>query len=158
MKKFYSRKLLPNQPVHKALLRQLEDYLNSRLPTFLQLNVEKGRPDPLRDSMLITTHKEFISEGYLSIGDYKPAMFDEEVKEVTFELSHYSKFNYHGQKIIVLIMRFNLEMSSCDFSIALFDEDAKRKVQVIEKELLALLQQHKKTGTRIKQLHPTAIE
>ena len=158
MKKFYSRKLLPNLPVNKTLLRQTEDYLNSRLPDLLQLNLEKGRPDPLSDSMLITTRKQFITEGYLTINQYPHDYFDAEVKEVTFELSHYSKFNYFGQKVIVLIMRFDLAQNQCDFSIALFDDDARRKVLIIEKEILDLLGQFKKADSRQKRLQPIAVE
>lgn len=157
MKKFYSRKQFPVYSIHKDLFRRLETYINSRLPELLQLNIEKGRPDPLSDFLLLTVRKEFFTAYYRSINDYEPGVFETDIQEVGFELSHYSKFNYYGQKIIVVMLQFDMSKNTCDLSIALFDEDARQKVQAIEKDIRNILLYSQKVYNRVQSLQPTVI-
>ena len=158
MKKFYSRKQFSVHPINKELFRQLEAYINTRLPELLQLNVEKGRPDPLSDFILLTAKKELFSQYYRSIADYESGVFETDIRELSLELSHYSKFNYYGQKIIVIMLQFDIAKNTCDLSIALFDEDARRKVMEIEKGIRNILLQSQKVYNRIQTLQPTVIE
>jgi hypothetical protein len=72
-------------------------------------------------------------------------LFNENVEEVSIELVHNNAFNFWGQKVIVLIMTFNMESGYCDLSLALNEEDPRDKVYAIEKGLKAVMNRNKKT-------------
>ena len=143
MMKFYSQKRL-FAAVDKPLLRNIEAYINKALPQLLQLNLQKGLENPLADYITVTLHRQHYAEFLRSIDNYSYDQFDEGIQKVSIELAIDNKFNFHGQKTIVLIVTFDRTDDTCDFSVALLDSDAKRKIPIIEREVLMLLQRGKK--------------
>lgn len=131
--------------IDKALFQRLESYINRNLPRVLLLNLEKGKEKPLSAFINVTIQKEQGKEKLRSIDDYGYELFDENVEEVTLELVHNNAFNFWGQKIIVLIMTFNVESGHCDLSIALCDEEPRDKVFAIEKGLKEVMSRNKKS-------------
>jgi hypothetical protein len=149
MKKFYSQKRLYTS-VNKPMLRQLERYINKSIPPLLMLNLERGNPNPLSDYITVTLQKQFYGEFLRSINDYEQEHFDESVRTVSFELAHDNRFNFLGHKTIVIIINFDRTTNYCHFSIAVNDEDGKRKVAIIEKDILEILQHSKKPVVPLK--------
>jgi hypothetical protein len=130
--------------IDKSLFQCIETYINRNIPRILLLNLEKGREDPLGDYVTITIQKEHHKETLRSINNYGFERFDANVEEVSIELVHNNKFNFWGQKVIVVIMTFNLGSGYCDFSIALNDDASKEKVYTIEKGLRTAMNKNKK--------------
>jgi hypothetical protein len=131
--------------VDKALFLRLENYINRNIPRILLLNLEKGTERPLSAFITISIQKEQGKEKIRSITDYGYELFDENIEEVSIELVHNNAFNFWGQKIIVLIMTFNLQSGYCDLSLALSDEEPRDKVYTIEKGLKEIMSRNKKS-------------
>jgi|SRR5687768_5239268 hypothetical protein len=144
MQKFSVQKRLGPYVIDKTLFQHIESYINRNVPRILLLNLEKGKENPLSDYISITIQKQHHKELLRSIEDYGFERFDENVEEVSIELAHNNKFNFWGQKVIVLIMTFNIKSGYCDFSLALKDEGSKEKVYTIEKGLRSMMSSHKK--------------
>ncbi|HEX6430349.1 MAG TPA: hypothetical protein VF008_21805 [Niastella sp.] len=145
MQRYSLQKHLGPYTVDKAFFQRIESYINQNIPRILLLNLEKGRERPLSPFITITIQKEEGKEKLRSIDEYGYELFDENVEEVTIELVHNNAFNFWGQKVIVLIMTFNLESGYCDLSLALNEEDPRDKVYAIEKGLKAVMNRNKKT-------------
>jgi hypothetical protein len=145
MQRYSLQKHLGPYTVDKAFFQRIESYINQNIPRILLLNLEKGRERPLSPFITITIQKEEGKEKLRSIDEYGYELFDENVEEVTVELLHNNAFNFWGQKVIVLIMTFNLESGYCDLSLALNEEDPRDKVYAIEKGLKAVMNRNKKT-------------
>ena len=145
MQKFSVQKRMGPYVIDKSLFQAIETYMNRNIPRILLLNLEKGREDPLGDYITITIQKEHHQENLPTINTYGFERFDTNVEEVSIELVHNNKFNFWGQKIIVLIMTFNLGSGYCDFSIALNDDASKEKVYTIEKGLRSVMNRNKKS-------------
>jgi hypothetical protein len=145
MQRYSLQKHLGPYTIDKALFQRIESYINRNIPRILLLNLEKGRDRPLSPFIAITIQKEQGKEVLRSIDDYGYELFDENVEEVSIELVHNNAFNFWGQKVIVLIMTFNLESGYCDLSLALNEEDPEDKVYAIEKGLKAVMNRNKKT-------------
>jgi chitinase len=139
MQKFGVQKRLGPYVIDKSLFQHIETYINRNIPRVLLLNLEKGREDPLGDHITITLQKEHHKEVLRTIDNYGFERFDDDVEEVSIELVHNNKFNFRGQKVIVLIMTFNLGSGYCDFCIALKDEASKENVYTIEKGLRGVM-------------------
>jgi hypothetical protein len=144
MQKFSVQKRLGPYVIDKSLFQHIESYINRNIPRILLLNLEKGRENPLADYIYITIQKQHHKELLRSIDEFGFERFDENVEEVSIELLHNNKFNFWGQKVIVLIMTFNIKSGYCDFSLALKDEASKEKVYTIEKGLRSMMNSHKK--------------
>lgn len=144
MQKFSVQKRLGPYVIDKMLFQHIESYINRNIPRILLLNLEKGRENPLSDHICITIQKQHHKELLRSIDEFGFERFDENVEEVSIELAHNNKFNFWGQKVIVLIMTFNIKSCYCDFSLALKDDACKEKVYTIEKGLRSLMNSHKK--------------
>jgi hypothetical protein len=145
MQRYSLQKHLGPYTVDKALFQRIENYINSNIPRILLLNLEKGSDRPLGPFITITIQKQEGKEKLRSIDDYGYELFDENVEEISIELVHNNAFNFWGQKVIVLIMTFNLESGYCDLSVALNEEDPRDKVYAIEKGLKAVMSRNKKT-------------
>jgi hypothetical protein len=145
MQRYSLQKHLGPYTVDKALFQRIENYINSNIPRILLLNLEKGSERPLSPFITTTIQKQEGKEKLRSIDDYGYELFDENVEEISIELIHNNAFNFWGQKVIVLIMTFNLESGYCDLSVALNEEDPRDKVYAIEKGLKAVMSRNKKT-------------
>lgn len=145
MQRFSLQKHLGPYTVDKALFQRIESYINRNIPRILLLNLEKGRDRPLGPFITVTIQKEQGKEVLRSIDEYGYELFDENVEEVSIELVHNNAFNFWGQKVIVLIMTFNMENGYCDLSLALNEEDPRDKVYAIEKGLKAVMSRNKKS-------------
>jgi hypothetical protein len=145
MQRYSLQKHLGPYTVDKVLFQRIESYVNRNIPRILLLNLEKGSDRPLSPFITITIQKKEGKEKLRSIDDYGYELFDENVEEIAIELVHNNAFNFWGQKVIVLIMTFNLESGYCDLSVALNEEDPRDKVYAIEKGLKAVMSRNKKT-------------
>ena len=145
MQRHSLQKHLGPYTVDKALFLRLESYINRNLPRILLLNVEKGAERPLSTFITVTIQKDSGKEKLRSIEEYGYELFDDNVEEVSIELVHNNAFNFWGQKVIVLIMTFNLQSGYCDLSIALSDEDPRDKVYNVEKGLKEVMSRNKKS-------------
>ena len=145
MQRYSLQKHLGPYTLDKALFQRIESYINRNIPRILLLNLEKGRDNPLSAFITITIQKQQGKEVLRTIDDYGYELFDENVDEVTVELVHNNAFNFWGQKVIVLIMTFNLESGYCDLSLAINEEDPRDKVLAIEKGLKAVMNRNKKS-------------
>src|ERR1043165_5240904 len=135
MQRYSLQKHLGPYIIDKALFQRIESYINQNIPRILLLNLEKGRDRPLSTFITLTIQKQSGTEKLRSIEDFGYEQFDENVEEVSIELVHNNAFNFWGQKVVVLIMTFNLESGYCDLSLALNDEEPRDKVFAIEKGL-----------------------
>jgi len=142
MQKFSVQKRLGPYVIDKSLFQHVETYINRNIPRILLLNVEKGREDPLGDYITLTIQKKHHKEILRTIDQFGFERFDDNVEEVSIELTHNNSFNFWGQKVIVLIMTFNLRSGCCDLSLALNDEASKEKVYTIEKGLRTAMTRH----------------
>jgi hypothetical protein len=145
MQRYSLQKHLGPYTLDKALFQRIESYINRNIPRILLLNLEKGRDNPLSSFITITIQKQQGKEKLRSIDDYGYELFDENIDEITVELVHNNAFNFWGQKVIVLIMTFNLESGYCDLSLAINEEDPRDKVLAIEKGLKAVMNRNKKS-------------
>ena len=145
MQRYSLQKHLGPYTVDKALFLRLESYINRNLPRILLLNLEKGSERPLSAFLTVTIQKDSGKEKLRSIEEYGYELFDENVEEVSIELVHNNAFNFWGQKVIVLIMTFNLQSGYCDLAIALSDEEPRDKVFTIEKGLKEVMSRNKKS-------------
>jgi hypothetical protein len=145
MQRYSLQKHLGPYTVDKALFQRIETYINRNIPRILLLNLEKGSDRPLSQFITITIQKKEGKEKLRSIDDYGYELFDENVEEIAIELVHNNAFNFWGQKVIVLIMTFNLQSGYCDLSVALNEEDPRDKVYAIEKGLKAVMNRNKKS-------------
>ena len=145
MQRHSLQKHLGPYTVDKALFLRLESYINRNLPRILLLNVEKGAERPLSAFITVTIQKDSGKEKLRSIEEYGYELFDDNVEEVSIELVHNNAFNFWGQKVIVLIITFNLQSGYCDLSIALSDEEPRDKVYIIEKGLKEVMSRNKKS-------------
>lgn len=144
MQRYSLQKHLGPYTIDKALFQRIESYINRNIPRILLLNLEKGSENPLSPFITITLQKQQGREKLSSIEGYGFELFDENVEEVSLELVHNNAFNFWGQKVIVLIMTFNMQSGFCDLSIALNEEDPRDKVYAIEKGLKAIMNRNKK--------------
>lgn len=144
MQRFTIQKRLGPYVIDKPLFRNIQAYINRNIPRILLLNLEKGTETPLNDYITITIQKKHNKELLSSIDSYGFERFDENVEEVCMELVHNNKFNFWGQKVIVLILTFNNSSGYCDFSIALSDDAAREKIYTIEKGLRSVMNRNKK--------------
>src|SRR5688572_25289878 len=119
MQKFSVQKRLGPYVIDKALFQHIEAYINRNIPRILLLNLEKGVENPLADYITITVQQENHKQIFRGIDAYGFEQFDPLTEEVSIELVHNNKFNFWGQKVIVLIMTFNLKSGYCDLSLAL---------------------------------------
>ena len=145
MQRYSLQKHLGPYTVDKALFLRLENYINRNIPRILLLNLERGKERPLSAFITVTIQKEQSREKLRSMEEYGYELFDENVEEVSIELVHNNAFNFWGQKVIVLIMTFNLQSGYCDLSIALSDEEPRDKVSTLEKGLKEVMSRNKKT-------------
>ena len=145
MQRYSLQKHLGPYTVDKVLFQRIESFINRNIPRILLLNLEKGSDRPLSPFITINIQKQEGKEKLRSIDDYGYELFDENVEEIAIELVHNNAFNFWGQKVIVLIMTFNLESGYCDLSVALNEEDPRDKVYAIEKGLKAVMNRNKKT-------------
>lgn len=145
MQRYSLQKHFGPYTVDKALFLRLENYINRNIPRILLLNLEKGTERPLSAFITVTIQKEQGKEKVRSIADYGYELFDENIEEVSIELVHNNAFNFWGQKIIVLIMTFNMQSGYCDLSLALSDEEPRDKVYAIEKGLKEIMSRNKKS-------------
>ena len=145
MQRYSLQKHLGPYTVDKALFLRLENYINRNIPRILLLNLEKGTERPLSAFITVTIQKEQGKEKIRSMEDYGYERFDKNIEEVSIELIHNNSFNFWGQKVIVLIMTFNLQSGYCDLSLALNDEEPREKVYTIEKGLKEVLSRNKKS-------------
>lgn len=144
MQRYSLQKHLGPYIIDKALFQRIESYINRNIPRILLLNLEKRSENPLSPFITITLQKQQGREKLSSIEGYGFELFDENVEEVSLELVHNNAFNFWGQKVIVLIMTFNMQSGFCDLSIALNEEDPRDKVYAIEKGLKAIMNRNKK--------------
>jgi len=145
MQRYSLQKHLGPYTVDKALFLRLENYINRNIPRILLLNLEKGTERPLSPFITITIQKEQGKEKLRSMADYGFELFDENIEEISVELVHNNAFNFWGQKVIVLIMTFNLHSGYCDLSLALSDEEPRDKLYTIEKGLKEIMSRNKKS-------------
>ena len=145
MQRYSLQKHLGPYIIDKALFQRIESYINQNIPRILLLNLEKERDRPLSTFITLTIQKQSGTEKLRSIEDFGYEQFDENVEEVSIELVHNNAFNFWGQKVIVLIMTFNLESGYCDLSLALNDEEPRDKVFAIEKGLKSTMNRNKKS-------------
>ena len=145
MQRYSLQKHLGPYTLDKSLFQRIESYINQNIPRILLLNLEKGSNRPLSPFITLTIQKQSGTEKLRSIDDFGYEQFDENVEEVSIELVHNNAFNFWGQKVIVLIMTFNLESGYCDLSLALNDEEPRDKVYTIEKGLRTTLNRNKKS-------------
>lgn len=145
MQRYSLQKHLGPYIIDKALFQRIESYINQNIPRILLLNLEKGRDRPLSTFITLTIQKQSGTEKLRSIEDFGYEQFDENVEEVSIELVHNNAFNFWGQKVVVLIMTFNLESGYCDLSLALNDEEPRDKVYAIEKGLKSTMNRNKKS-------------
>lgn len=145
MQRYSLQKHFGPYTVDKALFLRLENYINRNIPRILLLNLEKGTERPLSAFITITIQKKQGKEKIRSIEDYGYELFDENIEEVSIELVHNNAFNFWGQKVIVLIMTFNLQSGYCDLSLALSDEEPRDKVYTIEKGIKEIMSRNKKS-------------
>ncbi|AEW01517.1 hypothetical protein A4D02_05840 [Niastella koreensis] len=145
MQRYSLQKHLGPYTVDKSLFLRLENYINRNIPRILLLNLEKGTERPLSAFISITIQKEQGKEKIRSIADYGYELFDENIEEVSIELVHNNAFNFWGQKVIVLIITFNLQSGYCDLSLALSDDEPRDKVYAIEKGLKEIMSRNKKS-------------
>lgn len=145
MQRYSLQKHLGPYTLDKALFQRIESYINQNIPRILLLNLEKGRDRPLSPFITLTIQKQSGTEKLRTIDDFGYEQFDENVEEVSIELVHNNAFNFWGQKVIVLIMTFNLESGYCDLSLALNDEEPRDKVYTIEKGLRSTMNRNKRT-------------
>jgi len=145
MQRYSLQKHFGPYSVDKALFLRLENYINRNIPRILLLNLEKGKERPLSAFITVTIQKEQGKERFGSIEDYGYELFNENIEEVSIELVHNNTFNFWGQKVVVLIMTFNLQSGYCDLSLALSDEEPRDKVYTIEKGLKEVMSRNKKS-------------
>ena len=145
MQRYSLQKHLGPYTLDKSLFQRIESYINQNIPRILLLNLEKGSDKPLSPFITLTIQKQSGTEKLRTIDDFGYEQFDENVEEVSIELVHNNAFNFWGQKVIVLIMTFNLESGYCDLSLALNDEEPRDKVYTIEKGLRTTLNRNKKS-------------
>ena len=145
MQRYSLQKHLGPYTLDKALFQRIESYINQNIPRILLLNLEKGSDRPLSPFITLTIQKQSGTEKLRTIDDFGYEQFDENVEEVSIELVHNNAFNFWGQKVIVLIMTFNLESGYCDLSLALNDEEPRDKVYTIEKGLRSAMNRYKKS-------------
>jgi hypothetical protein len=145
MQRYSLQKHLGPYTIDKALFQRIESYINQNIPRILLLNLEKGRDRPLSPFITLTIQKQSGTNKLRSIEEFGYEQFDENVEEVSIELVHNNAFNFWGQKVIVLIMTFNLESGYCDLSLALNDEEPRDKVYTIEKGLKSTMNRNKKS-------------
>lgn len=150
MQKFSVQKRLGPYVIDKALFQHIEAYINRNVPRILLLNLEKGNENPLSDYITIAVQQEHHKQNFRGIDTYGYEQFERNVEEVSIELVHNNKFNFWGQKVIVLIMTFNLKSGYCDLSLALNDEASKEKVYTIEKGLRAIMNKNRKATPLLK--------
>jgi hypothetical protein len=145
MQRYSLQKHLGPYTIDKALFQRIENYINRNVPRILLLNLEKGKENPLAPFISVTIQKQQGKEKLRSIDEYGYELFDENIEEVSLELLHNNAFNFWGQKVIVLIMTFNLQSGYCDLSLALNEEDPRDKVYTIEKGLKAVMNRNKRS-------------
>ena len=145
MQRYSLQKHLGPYTLDKSLFQRIESYINQNIPRILLLNLEKGSDKPLSPFITLTIQKQSGTEKLRTIDDFGYEQFDENVEEVSIELVHNNAFNFWGQKVIVLIMTFNLESGYCDLSLALNDEEPRDKVYAIEKGLRSTMNRNKKS-------------
>jgi hypothetical protein len=145
MQRYSLQKHLGPYNIDKALIQRVETYINRNIPRILLLNLEKGKDNPLSPFISVSIQKQQGKEKIGSIDEYGYELFDENIEEVTLELVHNNAFNFWGQKIIVLIMTFDLQSGYCDLSLALNEEAPREKVYTIEKGLKAAMNRNKKS-------------
>lgn len=146
MQKFTLQKRLGPYLIDKSLFQHIEGYINRNIPRILLLNLEKGKENPLGAFITLTIQKEHSKEVLRSIEEFGFEGFTENVEEVTVELVHNNAFNFWGQKVIVLIMTFDVKSGYCDMSVALSDEDPRDKIYAIEKGLRSVMSRNKKAA------------
>jgi hypothetical protein len=144
MQRYSLQKRLGPYVIDKALFQRIENYINRNIPRILLLNLEKGSEKPLSPFITINIQKKSGKEALRSIDEFGYEQFEDNVEEVSLELVHNNAFNFWGQKVIVLIMTFNLQSGYCDLSLALNDEDPRDKVLIIEKGLKSVMNRNKK--------------
>jgi hypothetical protein len=144
MQRYSLQKRLGPYVIDKALFQRIENYINRNIPRILLLNLEKGSEKPLSPFITINIQKKSGKEALRSIDEFGYEQFEDNVEEVSLELVHNNAFNFWGQKVIVLIMTFNLQSGYCDLSLALNDEDPRDKVLIIEKGLKLVMNRNKK--------------
>ncbi|THU34152.1 hypothetical protein FAM09_24325 [Niastella caeni] len=146
MQRHSLQKHLGPYAIDKALFQRIENYINRNIPRILLLNLEKGNDRPLSPYITVTIQKAQGNKEVLrSMDEYGYELFDENVEEVTLELVHNNAFNFWGQKVIVLIMTFDISSGYCDLSLALSDEEPHDKVHTIEKGLRTIINRNKKS-------------
>jgi hypothetical protein len=145
MQRYSLQKHLGPYSIDKALLQRIESYINQNIPRILLLNLEKGSDRPLSPFISITIQRQTGKEKLRSIDDFGYEQFDENIEEISIELVHNNAFNFWGQKVIVLIMTFNLESGYCDLSLALNEEEPHDKVYAIEKGLKVAMNRNKRS-------------
>jgi hypothetical protein len=145
MQRYSLQKNLGPYTIDKALFQRIESYINRNIPRILLLNLEKGSERPLGPFITITVQKQSGKNVLRSIDEFGYEQFEENVEEISIELVHNNAFNFWGQKVIVLIMTFNLESGYCDLSIALNDEEPREKILTIEKGLKLTMNRNKKS-------------
>ena len=145
MQRYSLQKHLGPYTIDKALFQRIESYINQNIPRILLLNLEKGSDRPLNAFITITIQRQAGKEKLRSIDDFGYEQFDENIEEISIELVHNNAFNFWGQKVIVLIMTFNLESGYCDLSLALNDEEPRDKVYTIEKGLKSAMNRNKRS-------------
>jgi|GEM_PF-3352342 len=145
MQKYSLQKRLGPYTIDKALFQHIETYINRNIPRILLLNLEKGKENPLSQFINITVQKQHSKEIFRSIDEYGYELFDENIEEISIELVHNNAFNFWGQKVIVLIMTYDLKSGYCDMSLALNDDEPREKIYTIEKGLRNIMSRNKKS-------------
>lgn len=145
MQRFSLQKHLGPFTIDKALIQRIETWINRNIPRILLLNLEKGKDNPLGSFISVTIQKQQGKEKLRTIDEYGFELFDGNIEEVSLELVHNNAFNFWGQKVIVLIMTFDLQTGYCDLSLALNEEEPRDKVYTIEKGLRAVMSRNKKS-------------
>ena len=145
MQKYSLQKRIGPYTVDKALFQHIESYINRNIPRILLLNLEKGKENPLDAFITLTVQNKHSKKTFRSIEEYGYELFDDNVEEVSIELVHNNAFNFWGQKVIVLIMTFDVKSGYCDMSLALSDEEPRDKVYTIEKGLRNVINRHRRS-------------
>ena len=148
MQKYSLQKRIGPYTIDKTLFQHIESYINRNIPRILLLNLEKGRENPLEAFITVTVQNKLSKKAFRSIEEYGYELFDDNVEEVSIELVHNNAFNFWGQKVIVLIMTFDVKSGYCDMSLALNDEEPRDKVYTIEKGLRNVINRHRRTLPR----------
>lgn len=146
MDKYHERRRLGSYTINHQLIRNLEDFINHKVPRILYF----GRP--ARDlsgfsTLSLRTTKE--NKIHAPIASFSQPVFDDDIQVLQITLQYAESGGSTedgkpaGKRAIVLLLRLGISSEDSDLCIAMQDEDATERTRVVEEGILEILEPHR---------------